>query len=80
MAHDSDCNKFRFCHNHLKQPLKMGEPLHHQGTNATWARFSHVTVGSYGGPRLQRSIFAINPTYTRCTKDRESHEQVALTP
>ena len=36
-------------------PKKIGETLHHQGTNATCqslgARFSHVTVGSYGGPR-----------------------------
>ena len=36
-------------------PQKIGETLHHQGTNATCqslgARFSQVTFRSYGGPR-----------------------------
>ena len=36
-------------------PRKIGETLHHQGTNATCqslgARFFHLTVGPYGGPQ-----------------------------
>ena len=42
----------RVYHNHLKQPLKnRRNPNHHQGTGKLPVKISHVTFGSYGGPR-----------------------------
>ncbi len=46
------------CHNPLKQPLKIGKTLNHQGTipGSFSGWFYHVTVGAYGGPRPTAAV------------------------
>ena len=47
----------RVCHNHLKQPYRIGETLHHQGTIPVnlWGWFSHVTRFFWWTPYCQNS-------------------------
>ena len=62
-------------------PKNWRNPGHHQGTNATchfWAaRFSHVTVGPYGGPR-NTTCFGTNPLNSNPTPPNNNQSLVAV--